>query len=81
MASDLTVYVICSDRHAVIIQNRNELSGIDPELDHHQAAELGIAVLLDDEDAFVVIDKVTKGSAKWKCARAHCVEMDAFFIK
>ena len=56
----LSENIIRRDRHAVVVENGDELGGVDAELDHHQAAELGVAVLLDDEDAFVCVDEIAK---------------------
>ena len=53
----------------------------DPELDHHQAAELGVAVLLDDEDAFVGVDEIAKCLTEWECTGTHRVEMDSLLVK
>ncbi len=57
--------IIRRDRHAVVVEDGDELCGAQAELDHHQAAELGVAVLLDDEDSFVSAYELANAIAEW----------------
>src|SRR6185369_8633529 len=43
----LPVNIIRRDRHAVVVKNRDQFRSVGAQLDHHQAPELGVAVLFD----------------------------------
>src|SRR5438094_3443340 len=76
---DLPVDIVRRDRHAVVVEDGDELCGGGSELDHHQAAELGVAVLLDDEHRSVLVDEIAKRFTERERAGTHGIEVDALF--
>jgi hypothetical protein len=75
VTSDTPINILRSDRRAIVVEDRDELRRIDAELDHHQAAELRIAILFDDEDLIMRVDEVSERTAEWKCSDAHRIEL------
>ena len=69
--------IIRCDRRSVVVEDGDEFGGVGAELDHHQTAELSVAVLFDDEDTLVRLDKFAKGLAEWKRPDAHRVEVNS----
>src|SRR5438874_966176 len=73
--------IVCRDRHSVVVEDGDEFCGGGAELDHHQAAELGVAVLFDDEDALVCVDEIAERAAKREGASTHGVKLGSFFCQ
>jgi hypothetical protein len=71
--------IVRGDRHAIVIEDGDELCRIHPKFDHHETAELGVAVLFYYKETFMRVDELSERSAERKCPGTHGVEFDSLF--